>query len=261
MPRKLIRDRDEGEFFVGYLDTPDADRRFLLGLTALGIAGAAVGGFALARDQISAGNGYWSTAVPITLTGYLDQTPYPVIRTRDIDGSLRSVLLACENKCGAQAQLADVDLPDERVTVQGTLLSRGRHLMLAVAETPDWIVPAAAGALAVRSSAFEVEDMGLAQLNGEIVDSKCWFGAMRPSEGAVHKACAILCIAGGLAPYFYPRTLLSHNTPMMLTDQNGEALVQPILSFVADPITVPGRIVRIEDLVQFRVDAAEIRRI
>jgi hypothetical protein len=84
---------------------------------------------------------------------------------------------------------------------------------------------------------------------------------MRPSEGSVHKAYAMLCIAGGLAPYFYPRTLLGHDTPMMLTDQNGGALVQPIMRFVADPISVPGRIVRIEDLVQFRIDAADIRRI
>jgi hypothetical protein len=261
MPRKLIRDRDKGEYFVGYLDTPNADRRFLLGLAVTGMVGAAAGGFALARDQVSAGNGSWDIGTPVTLTGYLETSPYPVIRTRDIDGSLRTVLLACENKCGAQAKLADVDLPDNRVTVRGTILQRDRHIMLAVPETPDWIVPAIDGALPVREVAFEQEDMGEARLSGEILDSKCWFGAMRPSEGSVHKACAILCIAGGLAPYFYPRTLLGHDTPMMLTDQNGEALVQPILSFVADPIAVSGRIVRIEDLVQFRIDEAAIRRI
>jgi hypothetical protein len=254
MPRKLIRDRDKGDFFVGYLDTPDADRRFLLGLAATGVIGAVAGGFALARSQTSAGDGYWDAGTVVTLTGYLDTSPYPVIRTRDIDGSLRTVLLGCETKCGAQAKLDDVDLPDERVTVRGTILQRDRHLMLAVPEAPDWIVPAAEGALAEREAAFEHEDMGDARLSGEILDSKCWFGAMRPSEGSVHKACAMLCIAGGMAPYFYPRTLLGHDTPMMLTDQNGGALVQPIMRYVADRVRVSGRIHRIEDLVQFRVD-------
>jgi len=37
---------------------------------------------------------------------------------------------------------------------------------------------------------------------GEIIDPKCWLGAMKPGSGLVHKACAELCIRGGIPPFF-----------------------------------------------------------
>ena len=37
---------------------------------------------------------------------------------------------------------------------------------------------------------------------GEICDGKCETGAMRPGNGIAHRACAILCLAGGVPPVF-----------------------------------------------------------
>jgi hypothetical protein len=37
-------------------------------------------------------------------------------------------------------------------------------------------------------------------LRGELVDTKCWLGVMRPSTGKVHRACAVRCLAGGVPP-------------------------------------------------------------
>jgi hypothetical protein len=35
---------------------------------------------------------------------------------------------------------------------------------------------------------------------GELVDTKCWLGVMRPATGKVHRACAARCLAGGVPP-------------------------------------------------------------
>jgi hypothetical protein len=37
-------------------------------------------------------------------------------------------------------------------------------------------------------------------LRGELVDTKCQFGVMRPGSGKVHRACAARCLSGGVPP-------------------------------------------------------------
>jgi len=259
MSRKLIRDTDPGEFFVGYAETPKVDRRYLLGLSVLGLGVAGGAGAFLAAEQGGAGLGSWDMGTQLSLTGYLSETPYPLLRTTGIDGTLRTVLLACDTKCGAQEKLAQASLSRDRVTVRGSLIQRGRHVMMAVANEEGWITPD--DTLPARLTGFAEEDLGTVTINGEILDSKCWFGAMRPNEGAGHKACAMLCIAGGLPPYFYARDALGRSRAMMLTDPEGEALVQPILRYVADPVRVTGRVHRIEDLLQLRLNPDDLVRL
>lgn len=259
MSRKLIHDTDQDEYFVGYRDTPKVDRRYLLGLSVLGLGIAGGTGAFLAAKQGGAGLGRWDMGTPVSLTGYLSEAPYPLLRTTGLDGTLRTVLLACDTKCGAQEKLAESRISRDRVTVRGSLIQRGRHVMLAVANDDDWIMPD--HTLPARLTGFAEEDLGEVTINGEILDSKCWFGAMRPNEGASHKACAMLCIAGGLPPYFYARDALGRSRAMMLTDPGGEALVQPILRYVADPVRVTGRVHRIEDLLQLRLNPDNLVRL
>ena len=47
----------------------------------------------------------------------------------------------------------------------------------------------------------------------------------------------------------------------MITDARGGALVQPVLRYVADPVRISGELVRVSDLVQFRIDPNSIARI
>lgn len=259
MSQNPIRDTDEGEYFVGYLDTPKTDRRFLLGLSALGLIAAGGIGAGLALSQRGAGGGSWDMGTQVELSGYLSETPYPVLRTRDLDGGLRTVLLACDTKCGAQQKLEEVSLSGNRVTVRGSLIERGRHTMMAVSNDPDWI--RTDESIASLPAGFDEEDLGEVVLRGEILDAKCWFGAMRPNEGPAHKACAMLCVAGGIPPYFYARDLLGRSRAMMVTDREGSALAQPILRYIADPVRATGRLHRIEDLIQLRMDAESLERI
>lgn len=259
MSDKLIRDTDDGAYFVGYLDTPTADRRYLLALTGAGLLTA--GGLAagLAALQGGAGRGEWDMATIVTRTGRLVPEPYPMLQTVDEAGRAQTILLACDSKCGAQNKLSESDIATDQVEVEGSLIQRGRHQMMAVVNRPDWIRPAGPEARLPDLRQFAAQSEGAVSLRGEILDSKCWFGAMRPNEGPVHKACAILCIAGGLAPYFYSRDILGRSRAVMITDPSGQALVQPILRHVADPVAVDGELVRLGDLLQIRMDPARLQ--
>ena len=111
-----------------------------------------------------------------------------------------------------------------------------------------------AGVLAGR------ESLGSVALRGEIVDSKCYLGAMRPGDGKAHRACAQLCIAGGLPPMLVATGPASGPEYYMLTTDEGgmaNALVRP---FVAEPVEVTGTAERLGDLLFLRVDPGGIRR-
>ena len=42
--------------------------------------------------------------------------------------------------------------------------------------------------------------LGEGRFVGELVDTKCYSGVMRPATGKVHRACAIRCLRGGVPP-------------------------------------------------------------
>jgi hypothetical protein len=111
------------------------------------------------------------------------------------------------------------------------------------------------------AAAPAVESYGRARLAGQIMDSKCFFGVMRPGRGKTHKACAALCIRGGIPPSFWVRDGAGSESVLLMTDAAGGPLGEAILPLVADPVEAEGEIVRVGDLLQFRADAADYRRV
>ncbi len=257
MSKPPLKPRRSKEPFVGYAPTPGVDRRFLLGLSAVGLVGLGGLGWTIAHSQAGPGRGAWDMGTPVTLSGSVSAAPYAHLR-RFANGGVQTALLGCETKCGATERLEAIAFESGSAQVRGTLLQRDGYAMLATASSPDWITPDAG---VIEPPAPVLEDLGETTLSGEILDTKCWFGAMRPNEGLSHKACAMLCIANGVPPYFGVRDAHGRERALMITDPEGGALVQPILSFVAEPVRATGRIVRIDDLFQFRMDPATLDRL
>ena len=107
----------------------------------------------------------------------------------------------------------------------------------------------------------EPVSLGPARLAGQIMDSKCFFGVMRPGRGKTHKACASLCIRGGIPPSMWVRNRAGGESVLLLTDADGGPMSMDILPFVADPVSVTGEVVRVGDLLQLRADVSAFRRI
>ena len=62
------------------------------------------------------------------------------------------------------------------------------------------------------------------ELTGELVDTKCWLGVMRPSSGKVHRACAVRCLAGGVPPGLAVRGEEGKERLVLLTGPEGRKL-------------------------------------
>lgn len=61
--------------------------------------------------------------------------------------------------------------------------------------------------------------------SGELVDTKCYFGVMRPATGKVHRACAVRCLDGGVPPGLLLRTGDGADRVVLLAGEEGRAPV------------------------------------
>ena len=256
MSRKPLSLTPKGPLFVGYNPPTSAVRRGLLfgGLatTAMaGLAGAATGGL-----LTPPGTGRWDPSKVEVWRGRLVMDPYPRLRFVDAGGRSRSALIGCPDKCGVALELADyVDRP---VEVSGSAAVRGDHLMITASKPFGWIrrvetapppPPAAPVAL------------GGATLEGELMDAKCWLGAMRPGEGLTHKGCAELCVRSGLPLLFVTGGREADRRVFIALDEQGRPLTSDVLPYVADPVRVTGKATREDGWLRLRVSPGSITRL
>ena len=257
MTQRHDADADE-PMFIGWAETPAADRRFLLRAGLALTAAAGVLGFGVAALQKPPGKGNWDPDAVREWRGVARAEPYAMLRTNDLGGGPRTALLSCLGKCGVAARLGA--LSGHAVLIRGSLIQRGQHAMIAVDEEGDWIRRDDDARVDPALSFPPGQPLGEVTLVGEILDSKCWFGAMRPSSGKVHKACAALCIRGGIAPAFFARGSGGKGALMIMTS-GGRAHGQELLSLVADPVRVSGSVQRVGDLLVLDAPLTQIQRL
>ncbi|MFM9996870.1 MAG: hypothetical protein ACKVU4_13845 [Phycisphaerales bacterium] len=251
------------EFYVGYLPVPARQRRFLW-LIVPAILWALLAAAALiARSQPDPGNAVWDDATARTFTGVLIARPYPVVLAEDAgDGAPGALLLVELGKFGPGPRAAPFD--GQRVRVSGWLLHRDDRRMLEL-EPGDGALRALNGAEPTSPSAPPVPRwLGRVTLRGEIVDSKCYLGAMKPGHGRTHKECATLCIRGGIPPMLVTRNGRGRVTCYLLMDPSGGALDAAAWPMIADPVEVSGDLEQWGGgggLYRLRVRAADIRRL
>jgi len=242
------------EFFVGYLPTPGTLRRALRRGAVVGFAGLIVVAAAIVAMQESPGTAKWDLSHEVARAGVVRASPYPSLVT--YEGN--RILLVGEGKVGAADRVSGFD--GSRAQVRGYLLSRDGSSMLELASTPD-AIQRVESAIAPRPTPVLGTPV---TLQGEIVDSKCYLGAMKPGEGKTHKACAALCIKGGVPPMLIACDAAGSPVEYLLVDEAGDAPsgadLERILEFIADPITIEGRVVPDGDLPRFRANLNSIRR-
>ena len=253
-------DRETGadELYVGYLPVPQGQRRFLrLGLPlVLWVACGAT--FLWARSQHSPGTGAWDQGQPMRLMGVLVAAPYPMLFAQGPDGHAECVLLVEVGKHGGRHDAAALD--GRWVAASGWPLHRDGRRILEL-EPQD-------GALSAASDAGEGPvapparvRVGTVTLRGEIMDSKCFLGAMKPGEGKTHKECATLCIRGGIPPVLVTRDAAGNATYTLLESPGGGKLGEAAHAYIADPVEVRGELFQQGDMRILELDAKAIRRL
>ena len=253
--------KDAEEMFIGWAPAPGIDRRFLIAALPMGLALSAGAGWLVAKELDDPGAGAWLTDAVHRIEGVLVAAPYPMIRMPDSAApfGMRTALIVAQGKCTSALKLDEYAA--RPVAASGALIQRKDRRMLEVPPFLDkWLEPAAVDSVAGLADP-ETEYLGRARLAGTIMDSKCFFGVMRPGRGKTHKACASLCIRGGIPPSFWARAKDGRETVLLMTDARGDAMPMDILPLVADPVEAEGEIVRVGDLLQFRADPDAYRRI
>lgn len=237
-------------FYVGYLPLPTADRRVLRVLIpTLFIVLAAVAAV-VAWSQRDPGPAVWDTGQARAWTGLVRTDPYPVLET---DEGIYLVVEA--GKHTSRPRLEHLD--GRAASLTGFLLERTGRRMIELEPGADAVTAAATTPRAPRPRTAGPEVV----LTGEILDSKCYLGAMKPGDGKGHKACATLCIDGGIAPMLIttqPDGTAAYYILATTTDGPAGELVRP---FIGEPVRVRGVPVRSPGLNLLRIGPGAVERL
>ncbi|MEL7028664.1 MAG: hypothetical protein AAGL49_05500, partial [Pseudomonadota bacterium] len=186
------------DFYVGYASTPPRTKALMLTLAPLLVLLAAGVGLLLSTEQAGTGEGQWLTSAVATIEGRLVAEPYPAILIpNEAGGAPETVFLSTVAKMVPTDRMQGLIGRD--VAADGILVERDGRRLLAVNDG-DSAIRAAEGISG--EARLDIEPIGAQTLRGEIIDPKCWYGVMKPGEGKTHKACATLCLFGGIAPLF-----------------------------------------------------------
>lgn len=181
--------------YVGYLPLPPGFARpivFIVGAIMWCVVFASL---AIALSRRDPGPGVWETDIR-AFEGTLLESPYPMLTT---DGG-ETLLIVRMGKVGAQEDVRGLD--GRRVRAHGRILRRDGRRMIELADASEVTGPRVEDVApgAPRQPMLPDVVPSMTTYVGEIVDFKCYLGAMKPGDGKAHQACATLCIAGGIPP-------------------------------------------------------------
>jgi hypothetical protein len=148
------------------------------------------------------------------------------------------MILVGEGKVGANsAQLQPLD--GRRIRIRGHLIEREGRTILEIESTPELLDET------IHANPT-ISNVSPITLVGEVIDPKCFHGAMKPGEGKTHKACASLCLRGGIPPMF----LGTAGTCYLIVDESANALsregLEELIEVVGERVQVQGEAGMIE---------------
>jgi hypothetical protein len=243
------------EFYIGYRTQcpPGLARHsrwvvLLLVVLVAGLAGL------LAARQTPAEPGEFEFGVRRTFTGVLLETPLPILHAVAANGSATNYLLVGSGKHGLP--LFARGSHRQRVRFEGSLIQKGASVMVEVNAPDSFQVlgPAVASELPVdREVAVDVT------LTGELVDTKCYLGVMRPATGKVHRACAVRCLSGGVPPGLLLRDHEGGALAVAMTGAGGQPLkFDP--EWAALVVKARGRLLYLDGLLRLEVVELSLAR-
>ncbi|MCE2392679.1 MAG: hypothetical protein J4G09_14575 [Proteobacteria bacterium] len=248
------------EFYVGYRpQAPPGLARFVR-LAVAGVLGlSALVALLLVFAQRPFSAASFEFGVRRTFEGWVLERPEPLLvvprpgRSTGAAGASRYLLVAF-GKHSAAGQVEGLD--GRWVRLEGSLIYRDGLTMIELAEGS---IERLEGRQARPPGAGE--DLGGFTLVGEIVDSKCYLGVMKPGSLKPHRACATRCLSGGVPAVFVVRHGQGEASHLLLTDADGGSVNSRVLDRVAEPLRIRGRVERFGELLVLRADPETYERL
>ena len=246
------------ELYVGYVDeTPPGIHRFARRLVVGLIALAMTIGLCLALLLERFDEGVFEYGTVRDYSGELVVDPYPRLITTD--GPTGGYLLVGVGKHGLEVDEAPSRPwqrgPSRKMELTGTLIRNPEAAMLEVHSSE------LSNQVAGGGSAETPVSPGNAQtLVGEIVDTKCYLGAMKPGRGKPHRDCASLCIRGGVPAALLVRTKSGKRQLVHLMHASGRPAGPKVLDWVGHPVEITGLLRREDNRLFLTIFGAEAIR-
>ena len=234
----------EDSFYIGWQTRPAAvNRRLMMGVVGGWILVGAILSVAFALAQRTPDVAAYAWTHVTTYEGLLRSSPYPhLLVSRPGSDTLSAYPLVGPAKFGIAPEWCGSSDGDTVRIDAGIIYRSGSTVLEVVSERPVPVVDGPApSATEPADSVFEA-----VTLVGEIVDLKCYTGAMNPGRFKPHRACAALCISGGIPPVLVVETTDGPILTFLLVGPGGEMINQAVLPHLARAVRINGR-VRVEN--------------
>lgn len=254
----------EEEFYFGW--QPKMPRRqafFMAGVVVVLFLFAAGLAALLVCSQNPFAPAVFESLMPRTFQGVVVTTPYPalLVLRPGVAGEVAALsryLLVGRGKHGVQQEMTSWQ--GRAVKLRGRLIYRDQKTLLEVVPGSITALTPVDATLVARADSLPSYSLGSFTLAGEIVDSKCYFGMMKPGELKTHRACAVRCISGGIPPVFVVRDQDGQAIYLLLVSAQGRSVNAEILHLIAEPLVISGEIVQHGDWLVLQADPKTYRR-
>ncbi|NEQ48318.1 MAG: hypothetical protein F6K00_34220 [Leptolyngbya sp. SIOISBB] len=245
------------EFYVNYAPAPASYRQFLLRFIPLLVLGTILFAIVLPgiHNQFNSGRVQGTTE----LEGLLVGAPVPhliVPRPGNVVDAVPFSRYLLSGTGKTSPSPAIVEQVGQWVKLTGTIVSRNQLSVIA-ARSAEPIDPPAN----VTINPDAGTSLGEFSLTGEILDSKCYPGVMKPGQSKTHRACAIRCISGGVPAVFRVHNNRDDVMYFLLADEQGQAVNDRILDYVADPIRITGTVMQYDDMFVLQAELSTYERV
>lgn len=249
------------EFYIGWQDTPPkgikkTGRVFF----ALALIAALIFAVVFTRFERGFIPSYFEYGTLTEVTGQLVSKPVWGLRTME-NGKVKTIPLVGFGKFGAEPSLRKILEANPEVgegstlTLRGTLFHYRDRTWMELTESENSLVRLGE----IEDFQVNISYEGEVMLEGEIVDPKCFFGVMNPADKAVHRSCAIRCIAGGIPPVLAIRKNGAFVDYYFIINDYGVPLIEETLPFVGIPIRLSGQVTSFDDWKIIQVDPSNLR--
>jgi sulfoxide reductase heme-binding subunit YedZ len=210
----------DSEFFIGWQSkmAPALGRFVRTAVISLAVFMPAVVG-AVVWFQHPVDRGRYEFGIEKQFEGVLYERPIPRLRLTSTDGKQVDHVLVGAGKFGPPPVI--VGAHGKRVRFSGSLIVREPLHMIEL-NRPDTFTVLDRDAKPAPEPA--TSPLGDGRFVGELVDTKCFSGVMRPATGKVHRACAIRCLSGGVPPGLLVRDSKGDGVVFLLAGPGDEPL-------------------------------------